>query len=176
MVSDEEELKGEKRKTPPLGVKLQSALRQLVEAWRALGKIPADVPDEAVKLQFDHFPALGLRDVHPETRKYIPDQHDPEYLQWLYQPTHDIKTRGRGATTKGSDIGEITKTRHLVEQRRERERRAAERAAIEAGEEPPPPPKRQKPKRKWQSRGFDKGHRPLRGGSSFQRKEKRNDR
>lgn len=176
MVCEEEDLKGEKRRTPPLAVKLEAALRQLVEAWRALGKIPDDVPDAAVKLQFDHFPALGLRDVDPETRKYIPDQHDPEYLQWLYHRTHDIKTRGRGATTRGSDIGEMTKTRKLVKKRKERERAAAERAAIEAGEEPPPPSRRIKPKRRMQSRGFDKGHRPLRGGSSFQRKDSRNDR
>lgn len=173
---DGEELRGEARRTPPLGVKLQAALRQLVEAWRALGKIPADVPDDAVKLQFDHYPALGLRDVDPDTRKYIPDQHDPEYLQWLYTPTHDIKTRGRGATTRGSDIGEITKTRHLVEKRIERERAEATRTAIRMGEEPPPPPKRQKPKSRLQSRGFSKTHRPLRGGSSFKRKERRDDR
>ena len=136
-------MKAEKRREPPLHVKLTCALRQLVEAWKALGKIPADAEPA---LEFDHITALGLRDVCPETRQHIPHQHDPDYLQWLPKVDHDRKTRGNGATTNGSDVGEMRKTRQLVRKR----------IARESPPEEQPPARRAKPKCKIPGRGFPK--------------------
>lgn len=128
-------MQAEKRRAPPLHVKLESALRQLVDAWKDLGRLPRDSEPQ---LEFDHVPPLALRDVDPETGHHIPHQHDSEHLQWMVKEDHARKTRGSGATTAGSDIGEIRKTRQLVKKRRAREAKAA-------GE---PPPARTKPKAK----------------------------
>jgi hypothetical protein len=136
-------MKAEKRKEPPLHVKLEAALRQLVEAWKALGRVPAD---ETPKLEFDHHPALGLREVCQETGQHIPHQHSAEHLRWMPKEDHDRKTRGTGATTNGTDIGEMRKTRQLVKKRKARE----------SPPEEQPPERRTKPKAKIAGRGFDR--------------------
>lgn len=108
----------EKRRTPPMAIKLQRALEQLADAYVKLGKVEKGL---TVIWEFDHFPALGLREVDPKTGHHIPHQHSAEHLRWIPKETHAIKTRGRGATTSGSDIGEMRKTRNLVKKRAERE-------------------------------------------------------
>lgn len=150
-------MKAEKRREPPLHVKLAAALRQLVECWIALGKVPADAE---VKLEFDHFPALVLRDVDQETGQHIPHQHDPEFLQWLWKVEHDRKTRGNGATTAGSDVGEARKTRQLVKKRMERETPA------EINSEK----RRIKLKSEIKSAGFRKREKPQSRATGFQRR------
>lgn len=136
-------MKAEKRREPPLSVKLEAALRQLVDAWKALGKVPAD---EEPKLEFDHFPALGLREVCQETGQHIPHQHSAEHLRWMPKEDHARKTRGTGATTNGTDVGEMRKTRQLVKKRNARETPPEER----------PPERRTKPKSNFPKRGFPK--------------------
>lgn len=170
-MDDEEELRGEKRRTPPLGVKLEAALRQIVDLWKLLGRVPAEMQFEEMKLDCDHNPALGRRRIEEKTRKYIPDQHDPKFLEFLWRPDHKTKTSGNGATTRGSDIGEISKTKRLVKKRKARERAAA----IEAGEEPPPLA-RTPPKRQWAKRKFPSGHRPMRGRNNLRKQENHRDR
>lgn len=91
-------------------------------------------------IQWDHMPALRLRDVRPDGKDYIPAQQDPAYIVARCRASHAAKTHGTGATTAGSDTGRIKKER-----------------------------KRAKPKREYrwnsrpmQSRGFDKRHKPMR--------------
>lgn len=117
----------EKRRTPPLEVRLQVALRQLVEAWRAMGRLE---PHEPVRLELDHIPALVLRAVDPTTGHHIPHQHDPDALAYKTVAEHKLKTHGNGATNRGSDRGEAIKTRHLEEKRLAREAKAAEAAKL----------------------------------------------
>lgn len=87
----------------PLGVKLVACLL-------VMGLDPDDV-------DFDHQPALGLRHFDPATGKYSPDANDPRYIVPRLRADHKIKTNGRGATTRGSDKGEIAKTRRLEKRR-----------------------------------------------------------
>jgi hypothetical protein len=90
------------------------------------------------KPELDHQPALGLRERTPDGG-YIPHEHDPDCLVWRDAEEHAVKTRGNGATTAGSDVHRIAKVRRIIRKR----------------EEPA------KPKRKIQSRGFEK--RPANG-------------
>lgn len=150
-------MKAEKRREPPLHVKLTAALRQLVEAWRQLGRIPGDV--EPI-LEFDHYPALGLRDVDPDTGHHIPHQHSAEHLRWMPKEDHARKTRGTGATTAGTDIGEMRKTRQLVKKRNARE----------SPPEEEPPARRTKPKAKIPGRGFDRPKKIQARATGFKRR------
>jgi len=93
-------------------------------------------PDD--KIEWDHEPALGLRERTPDGG-YIPDANDPRYIRPRRKEEHAVKTRGNGATTAGSDVHRIAKVRRIIRKR----------------EEPA------KPKRKIQSRGFEK--RPANG-------------
>lgn len=107
----------EPRRTPPLGVQLEAAKRQIIGFMQTLGMIPADVDPASVKLECDHDPALGLRDIDPVTRQHVPHQHDARHLVFRPDTRHAVKTRGTGATTAGSDVGEMRKTRQLVKAR-----------------------------------------------------------
>lgn len=90
----------------PLSVKLEAAVRQL-------GLDPASV-------DFDHDPALGLREFDEETKTYSPDANDPRYITVRSRDDdHRIKTSGTKATTAGSDIHRIAKTKRLAKARAE---------------------------------------------------------
>lgn len=82
----------------PLKVKLESALL-------ALGLEPKAV-------QWDHDPALGLREYDEETRIYTPAANDPRYIVPRTIPAHALKTDGPPATSAGSDKNMIAKTRN----------------------------------------------------------------
>lgn len=84
------------RRKVPLAIALKVALRQL----------------GLKKPELDHQPALGLRE-RTEDGKYIPDEHDPDYLVWRDAEEHAVKTRGNGATTAGSDLHAIAKVKRL---------------------------------------------------------------
>ena len=62
-------------------------------------------------VQWDHNPALRLRDVAPDGRDYIPPQLDPDYIDGRCRPSHKVKTSGTGATIAGTDLGKIVKER-----------------------------------------------------------------
>lgn len=84
----------------PLSVKLQAAILQL-------GLDPTAV-------DFDHDPALGLRVFDPATKTYTPDANDPKFITVRARSEdHKVKTFGNGATTAGSDIHRIAKTKRL---------------------------------------------------------------
>lgn len=61
--------------------------------------------------EFDHEPALALRDVNKAGTDYVPPQHDPDYIIARCPASHLAKTSGTGATTAGTDIGKIKKQR-----------------------------------------------------------------
>lgn len=84
------------RRHIPLATQLAVALRQL----------------GLVEPQLDHTPALGLRERTPDGG-YIPHEHDPEALVWRDKAAHAVKTRGNGATTAGSDVGNMRHIRDL---------------------------------------------------------------
>lgn len=83
--------------------------------------------------EFDHEPALILRDVNKAGDDYIPPQHSPDHIDARCPDSHRRKTSGLG-TTAGTDIGKMKK-----ENKRQR------------------PPK---PKRRWASRPFQKRIKP----------------
>lgn len=85
----------------PLATQLAVALRQL----------------GLVEPQLDHDPALGLRKRTPDGG-YDPHEHSPGHLVWRDKAEHAIKTRGNGATTAGSDVGNMRHLRHLTEKER----------------------------------------------------------
>lgn len=122
------------RRKVPLAIALKVALRQL----------------GLNKPELDHQPALGLRERTPDGG-YIPHEHDPDYLVWRDAEEHAVKTRGNGATTAGSDVGNMRHVRDLTKSQEEFRRRMLTK---ECGS---PPPRIGKIK----SRGFEK--RPANG-------------
>ena len=67
------------------------------------------------EVQFDHFPALGLREWDPVAKDTIPPANDPEFIQMLFLDEHRTKTSGRRgekrSTSYGSDAHAIAKVR-----------------------------------------------------------------
>lgn len=140
------------RKPIPLGVKLNATL------------LLAGFTEEQIEagIQFDHYPALGRRGLD-EHGNITPASNDYRFIRPMTKPDHDIKTRGRGATTAGSDVGEIAKTKRLEKIGQ------AYRDLIARKTEGEPPPETKKRKRPIQSRGFGDQPRPF----PNQRKDKR---
>lgn len=139
---------GEKRRPVPLAIRLQVALRQLADAHRQLGLLG---PDEEPGWELDHDPALARRDVDPETGQHVPHQHAVNYLVYLSRSCHKAKTVGTGATTRGSDIGEIARERRVTK------KQAAFRAALLAKSEGREKLETNPKGRKIRSPGFQKG-------------------
>lgn len=155
-------MKAEKRRTPPMDIKLQAALAQLESLMRKLGMIPEEVV--ITGWDFDHDPALELRSIDEVTGAHIPHQHDVRFLVWRPRQEHRVKTTGRRGESdlsiRDGDQQKIAKNRRREKKRAERE---AERAAL-----PEPPPGRMKPKRssRWP-------HRPMQSRNSFQDRNSR---
>jgi hypothetical protein len=102
----------------PLSVKLQAAILQL-------GLDPACV-------DFDHDPALGLRPFDKETNVYTPDANDPRFITVRDRKgDHRVKTSGNKATSAGSDIHRIAKSKRIAEKRAAAEEAEASRATGE---------------------------------------------
>lgn len=104
----------DRRKAIPVGVKLQCALTALAEA---LGL------DSDTRFEFDHTPALGLRDWDEEAGDYQPPQNDPHFIICRPEAEHDRKTFGTKATTYGSDIHVIAKDKRLTREQEDFRRR-----------------------------------------------------
>jgi hypothetical protein len=141
------------RKNIPLSIKLAVALRML-------GFVKGQ------RVNFDHHPALGLRDWDEEKRDFIPPQLDPEFIVIRTKPVHDKKTNGNGATSYGSDkhaIAKIVRVSDAVEAFRRRLLAKAD-PDIDA---PPRERSRIPPRR------FSRQHRPLRSRGSFPKPEDR---
>lgn len=164
------------RKDIPLVVKLAVMLRQE-------GKAPDGLlftQDDALygKIQFDHNPALLHRDYDTEAKDFIPPQHDPQHIFALRHGQHLQKTTGRkeGATStvtmRGSDTGEAKRILDIAAHNAVHQARMACKAGDIEGATKilASAPKSPREKRKMRSRGFAKGHRPLRSRSGFERR------
>ena len=125
------------RKAISLGVKLHACL------------ILLGFTDEQIAggVEWDHDPALAIRALD-EHGNLHPAANDPHYIRPLTKPAHAIKTRGRGATTAGSDVHVAAKLKRLEAMN------TAYRAIILRKAQGEPPPETTKPKRPIQSRGF----------------------
>lgn len=88
-----------KRSHIGLSVKLQAALLQL-------GLDPKTA-------ELDHDPALGLRPFSTVTGDYDPPENDPRYLVWRDSVEHRKKTSGTKATSAGSDVHLIAKSKRI---------------------------------------------------------------
>jgi hypothetical protein len=129
------------RKQIPLGVKLAVALR-------ALGVKESDI-------DWSHEPALQLRAINEAGTDYDPPQHDPDYLFIRKRAEHDAIT----FKDNGTGRGDITEIAHVKRRTRKHVEHEARMNAKATGEASPAPARR---KAQIKSRGFDKGHRPLR--------------
>ena len=120
------------RKAIPLGVKLQACL------------ILLGFTDEQIAggIEWDHDPALAIRALD-EHGNLHPAANDPHYIRPLTKPAHAEKTRGRGATTAGSDVGRAAKLKRLEAMN------AAYRDLILRKAEGEPPPETKKRKYQW---------------------------
>jgi hypothetical protein len=140
------------RKNLPLSVKLAVALRML-----------GFTKDDQV--QYDHDPALALRDWDEVNHDFIPPQLDPEAIVIKTKPAHRTKTTGRKGEAKvtsyGSDAHAIAKIDRLQKEQAEFRARLL---AKDSGDRSPAKSHSSIP-----ARGFSGGHRPLRGGNSFRR-------
>jgi hypothetical protein len=97
--------------------------------------------------EFDHEPALILRDVNPAGTDYTPPQLSAEHIDARCKESHRRKTSGSG-TTAGTDIGKRKKER----------KRAKALAALKVS-----PEAFEATKQRIRSRGFPpKGSRPMR--------------
>jgi hypothetical protein len=135
------------RKDIPLRVKLTVALRML-------GFVKGQ------RVDFDHDPALGLRDWDDGAQDFIPPQLDPGFIVIRLKPAHDIKTNGTPATSYGSDkhaIAKIDRINPAIEAFRKRML-----AKVDPHIDAPPRERSRIP-----SRGFSREHRPLRSRSTF---------
>ncbi len=91
---------------------------KLAACLDALGFKPDD------EIEWDHTWALGLRE-RTADGGYIPDANDPRYIRPKLKEQHAVKTRGNGATTAGSDVHVIAKTKRLAREQEEFRRRVA---------------------------------------------------
>lgn len=62
-------------------------------------------------VEWDHCPALRLREINRAGDDYTLPQNDPRYIVARCRASHAAKTRGHGATTHRSDMGEIGRER-----------------------------------------------------------------
>lgn len=124
------------RKAIPLGVKLKATL------------LYAGFTEEQIEagVEFDHSPAIGLREV--VDGEMTPHPNDWRFIRPMLPDEHAVKTRGAGATTAGSDIGKMKKLRKLIAQQAEFKARVL----AKGGQAKAPKPR--KPKRQWPSRPF----------------------
>lgn len=131
----------EHRKPIPLGVKLHACLLLLghsegdiLQAFarpkRKIGVVMQDKIDQCLKrlgftdddiaagIDWDHQPALGLREI--VDGKMVPDPNDPHYIRPMRRAAHKTKTNGGPATTAGSDKHAIAKVKRLTGQTKKR--------------------------------------------------------
>jgi hypothetical protein len=89
-------MKKHRRGRPSLKIQLETALYQL-------GLDPKNV-------RLDHWLPLSFREYDFGTEKYIPDEHDPRYMQWLSTADHAEKTNGpRGDIVQAAKLKRMAK-------------------------------------------------------------------
>jgi hypothetical protein len=135
--------------------------------------IPNKVKLEVIarEFDFDHDPALVNRPYDETAGDFIPPQNDSKFITARRKPEHAKKTYGRepGAektvTTRGSDVGEASRTKDIVASEAIHAARMASKAGdyTKAAELLAAGRQRKKPtKRKIPSRPFARAKRPLR--------------
>ena len=77
------------------------------------------------KVEWDHEPALALRQINEDGTDYIPPQHDPRYITPREKVDHDIKTTGRKGESKNSRNGNGDQQR-IAKVRKQEKRRLSE--------------------------------------------------
>ena len=130
------------RRAIPLGVKLKSAL------------LAAGFSEEAIEsgaIDFDHQPAISLRTLD-ENGELQPPANDWRYLRPMLREDHAIKTRGTGATTAGSDVGNAAKVKRVEKDPPGGEEFRRRLLAVKTGGKPPETKKRKRP---WPTRKFE---------------------
>lgn len=124
------------RKAIPLGVKLAVALRMLGL--------------HGIKIDYDHDPALALREWNAKAGDFNPPQLDPNFIVIRTKEAHRTKTSGRKGekrvTSYGSDQHAIGKIRRLTHQQAEVQRAILARPCGD----------KRRPKGNIRSKGFDK--------------------
>jgi hypothetical protein len=93
----------------PLAVQRAVVARQNGVCGCGCGQAVSEKPKS--NTEFDHMPSIRLREINREGDDYIPPQNDPDYIVARCPASHAAKTRGTGATTAGTDIGNIKKER-----------------------------------------------------------------
>lgn len=126
------------RKFIPIGIRLQACLYML-------GFDPVNE-----KIEWDHFPAIGLRALNADGTDYEPAQLDPRFIRPMRKADHQIKTSGRKGESKFSssgngDTSRVAKAKRILEETEKRLRMPSR----ECGQ-------RRERKGSIQSRGFDK--------------------
>lgn len=122
--------------------------------------------------EYDHDPALANRPYDTEAGDFIPPQNDPDFIVIRRRADHDEKTFGRKAgaaktvSTRGSDVGEAARSKdirtteavHRAKQASKagRYQEAAEILAGAPRQSRLSKPPSKWPKRKLQSRGFER--------------------
>lgn len=123
---------------------------------KLLGDLALKLGCEVKLLRLDHDPALVLREFNARTLIYTPDANDPDYMLYRVKEAHDFKTYKKGDGARRSDISE------MVHQRRVKRRLEEHRAKMaDKGKHKHKKRKPDRPKKKIQSRGFPKVHRPF---------------
>ena len=116
---------------------------------------------KGVKIEWSHEPAIGLRAINDAGTDYKPPQLDPDFIYARPKLEHTHITFQNNGTGRG-DLTAIAHTKRVI---KGEHRHTACMAAKLSGEAIPEPERR---KRKLAGRGFVKGHRPMRGRTSFQ--------
>lgn len=133
-----------RRKPIPDSVKVQVLLRQL----GLKGK----------KVDWSHEPALGLRAIKQDGSDYDPAQLDPEFIYAREAEDHDKLTFKDNGSGRG-DLAAIAHVKRTAKKHRAHQEAMAAKAEGRTIERPR--------KAMIRSRGFDKRHRPLRGGTNL---------
>lgn len=90
-------------------VKVSVVMRQKGVCKCGCGQQVSSFPHTGTK--FDHRPPLRLRDINKAGTDYEPPQHSVEHLDAICDDEHKRRTHGSGATTAGTDAGNIKKER-----------------------------------------------------------------
>jgi len=109
-------MKRPKRKAIPKSVRMEVCQRQLFLCARCHVRAVHYLP--GTETEFDHEPALRLRNIAEDGSDYDPPQNHPGYIDALCEPCHAAKTHGSGATTAGTDAGKIKKERRRLRSKR----------------------------------------------------------
>ena len=133
------------RRHIPVGVKLHACLL-------LLGFTEEEITGGGIN--WDHSWSLNTRTVNA-AGEMEPHPNDPRYIVPLRKAAHDVKTRGSGATTAGSDVHKGAKLKRIEKDPAGGAEFRRKLLATKAGETPDAPGKRkhQWPKRPFNSKG-----------------------